>query len=57
MPRGRPRKVKVEELKTDPGIVSSGVTGGDDDTYSCGCPVVPVDETRNKKKCIVHGVE
>lgn len=26
-------------------------------TYSCGCPVIAVDETRDKKKCIKHQVE
>jgi hypothetical protein len=27
------------------------------DKYSCGCPIVAVDATRNKKRCIKHQVE
>lgn len=26
-------------------------------TYSCGCPLVKIDDVRTKKKCVKHGVE
>jgi len=64
MPRGK-RKVKEPEVKSweEPEVkepikqeVKEPRNFESKKKYSCGCPVVAVDATRNKEKCIQHQV-
>ena len=67
MPRGIPRsgvrrrKVSVQpEVETTSKAVEVKPVVTPKETvkthYSCGCKVIPINETRNKEKCPVHGV-
>lgn len=46
----RSKQIMDEVMDNPQKIASTG-------NYSCGCKFIPVDATRNKKKCPKHGVE
>jgi len=62
MPRGIPRSGKrktqvtkvVDTTSSDAVVVEKTVPLVEKLTYSCGCPIVPVNEFKNKPKCIKH---